>query len=89
MVPVHGAGYFFGEFIFYTLGINSKAWNPAWVEMLNAKITTYVPIPSISFWSFMVGGNLLGILIAGMLYPILKFIVLRSRSVQHEDNRTQ
>lgn len=81
MIPVYGADYLFGELLFYTMGINSKAWNPVWVEMLNAKITAYVPIPTVSLWSFMIGGNLLGIMIAGMLYPVFKCIVLRSKLV--------
>lgn len=89
MVPVYGAGYFFGEFIFYMVGINSKLWNPAWVEALNTKINAFVAVPGISFWSFVLGGNLLGILIAGMLYPMFKFLIVRSQSVQHEDSRSQ
>jgi uncharacterized protein (DUF2062 family) len=89
MVFVYGADYVFGECLFYLVGINSRTWNPVWVEVLNAKINTVVSIPGISFWSFMIGGNLLGILIAGMLYPVFKFIVLRSQPLHHEDSRAQ
>lgn len=60
MVPVYGADYLFGEFLFYLMGINSRAWNPGWVELLNTKVNSFIPIPGLSFWSFMIGGNLLG-----------------------------
>lgn len=78
MIPVYSSGYIFGDWILQGLcGIDVHAMNPEWVCSINEKIHAHTGIHGISFWSFMVGGNLLGLLIAAMLYPIIKPIFVR------------
>jgi len=78
MVPFYSADYFFGEFLLRGLcGFETLAFNPSWMTWVNEPLARYVGIEGVSFWSFMVGGNLLGVLAAGMLYPVLKRIFAR------------
>jgi len=78
MVFVYSSGYFVGEWILGTLcGIDTASCNPYWVQWFNELLHSKTGLQGIAFWSFMVGGNLLGLLVAGMLYPIMKPIFTR------------
>jgi len=78
MVPLYSTNYFFGEiFLQKVLGLNTLSLNPVWMEPVNNLICNYVGISGISFWSFIIGGNLLGLLISVILYPIVRFIFER------------
>jgi len=72
MVPVYAAGYFFGEWVLGLLGVNPLALNPFWMGSINRLLLYYTGLTGISFWSFMIGGNLLGLLFSVILYPVLK-----------------
>jgi uncharacterized protein (DUF2062 family) len=72
LVPVYSSGYFLGDRLFSWWGIDGIATNPAWVSSLNHLLASHVGLPAVSFWAFMLGGNLLGIGLAVILYPILK-----------------
>lgn len=73
MVPVYSFGYFTGELILNGIfGIDTIATNPTWMTYLNEFLHSYTGLRGVSWWSFMLGGNLLGLVIAGMLYPIMK-----------------
>ena len=71
MVPVYGIGYIVGDWLFNLLGINSASWNPRWCNIL---LKTYSNYSSISLGAFLVGGNLLGLGIGGMIYPIMRYV---------------
>jgi len=78
MVPVYSTNYFFGEwFLRKIIGLNPISMNPSWMEPLNSMIVKYTGISGISFWSFMIGGNLLGLLISVILYPVVRVIFER------------
>jgi len=78
MVPVYASGYLFGQFVLSTLlGINTLSLNPTWMAPLNSVISRHTGIQGISFWSFLIGGNLLGILLSVMLYPIVRYVFKR------------
>jgi len=78
MVPVYSADYVFGEwFLRKIIGLNPLSLNPSWMSPLNSFICKYTGISGISFWSFMIGGNLLGLIISVMLYPVVKRIFKR------------
>ena len=72
MVPIYATDYLVGDWLLGFFGINGMNWNPAWVSYFNTFLTTHVGINGVSLWSFLIGGNLLGLCISGMLYPILK-----------------
>ena len=75
MVPVYGAGYWFGDVLLSFLGINHHACNPAWVDYINAWWQAYVSTHGFSFWAFMIGGNILGILISILCYPFIRWLI--------------
>ncbi len=78
MIPVYSSGYFTGEWLLGGLcGIDTQSCNPLWVQSLNDTLYHYTGLHGVAFWSFMVGGNLLGLLLAAMLYPTMKPIFTR------------
>gem|GEM_PF-1722567 len=78
IVPVHSAGYFVGEFFFRSIcKIDPMSINPSWMSLVNEPIARLTGLKGVSFWSFMVGGNLLAIAVSVILYPILKRIFAR------------
>lgn len=78
MVPVYSLGYCVGEWVLGGIfGIDTIANNPTWMAYLNELLHSYTGLHSISWWSFILGGNLLGLAIAAMLYPIMKHFFSR------------
>jgi uncharacterized protein (DUF2062 family) len=71
-VPFLSASYLFGGWIIDFFGITTKFTNPSYIDYINSKLTLYLGVPKICFWTFFIGSNLLGILLAILLYPILK-----------------
>ena len=56
--------------------------NPLWMNWINAKIILYTGLPGVSLWAFMLGGNLLGLMVSVMLYPIMIWIFNRMTAKQ-------
>jgi len=78
MVPVYSMNYVFGDwFLKRFIGLDPLTINPRWMDPINGFICKYTGTSGISFWSFMIGGNLLGIAVSVMLYPIVKVIFKR------------
>lgn len=74
MVPVYGSGFVFGDWVCTRiLGINMCVYNPTWVESLNSTLAYYTGLPAISLWSFIIGGNILGIGLGLIFYPIFYY----------------
>jgi len=91
MVPIYSTDYFFGEiFLKNILGLNTFSLNPSWMEPVNNTLSSYIGIAGVSFWSFIIGGNLLGLLVSVILYPVVKFIFERmSQNVYSTDTRVK
>jgi len=79
MVPVYAFDCMVGNWVFSFVGIDSMQLNPQWMIGLNEFLASYIGLSGISFWSFMVGGNLFGIAISVMLYPIFSYFFTRIR----------
>ena len=94
MTPLYLGDYLFGNWVLKSgFGIDSMAINPSWMTWVNSNLNHYTGLNGLSFWAFMVGGNLLGILISVILYPILFNIFNRTikktekvSSQQNEDS---
>ena len=84
MVFVYIADYLTGDYILKMLGICPMTLNPAWMEFVNGPLRSYTGVHGIAFWSFMLGGNLLGLAFGAMLYPIVKKAYLYMRSMRSE-----
>lgn len=77
LIPVYGLDYLCGQTIFYWLGIDGAALNPEWMNGINTYMQNYIALPHFSFWTFMVGGNVLGILVAVCAYPFVKKVLVQ------------
>lgn len=83
MIPIYSCDYLVGELLLSKyFGIDTAALNPSWMTWLNEKLHFYTGICGISWWSFLIGGNLIGLAVAGMLYPISKHIF--ARLIEHK-----
>jgi uncharacterized protein (DUF2062 family) len=71
MVPIYASGHMAGDWLLNgVLGYDVYGLDPSWMQWLNQKIVAVIGMPKLSLTAFMIGGNLLGILIAVLLYPI-------------------
>lgn len=77
MVPVYGFGHVVGTWLFRLLSIDVMSWNPGWINSCNVFLHKHLGASGISLGAFMVGGNLLGIGIGAMLYPVVKGIFVK------------
>ena len=69
MIPVYVADYEVGKYIVHRLlGLDLMPYNPSWMNWLNMKISC-LGIPNLSLWTFIIGGNVLGLGLALLLYP--------------------
>lgn len=75
MVPIYATGHVVGDHIFYWLGIDAMYMNPSWVSSINNFITRHTGMSGISFWAFMIGGHLLGLLLSIVVYFVVHHIV--------------
>ncbi len=77
-IPIYGFDYIFGEWLLKTvMGLDSLAMNPSWMLSVNDTLSTYLGTPHIALWSFMIGGNILGIVFSFGLYPIMKKLFIK------------
>lgn len=72
MVPLMAGGYYVGYKILHGfLGISVAAINPSIMDWVNQYIHKFIGIADVSFWAFLLGGNLVGILVAIGMFPFL------------------
>lgn len=76
MVPVYSIDYLFGVWLFNFLRIDYTQLDPAWVESCNLFLKQYIGISGLSLWAFLVGGNVLAIVVSVMMYPFMKQIFI-------------
>lgn len=72
MVPVYGAGHWVGDWLLSWFGADHYEWNPSWIQSINAWAHATIGLTGFSFWAFMIGGNLLGISLSVLAYPMIK-----------------
>lgn len=74
MVPLYLSDYAMGLFITNRiLGVDLLPYNPSWMQWLNIKLSC-LSIPNLSLWAFLIGGHVLGLLVAVLAYyPLLLF----------------
>jgi uncharacterized protein (DUF2062 family) len=77
-LPVYASDYACGVWLLERLGYADQfASNPTWVVYLNEYLTTTLGMPQVSFWTFMLGGNVLGLFVALCVYPLAKIVIVR------------
>ena len=78
MVPVYSADYIFGKWLCESLfPVNWVYANPWWMSWFNEPMVRYVGLPELSLWAFFIGGNVLGLAAAVVLYPIMRWVFAR------------
>ena len=71
MVPIYMAGYLCGYWLLHVIcAVPVVDLNPVWMLWVNQKAMALLGIQEISFWAFMLGGNVLGVLFAFITYPV-------------------
>jgi uncharacterized protein (DUF2062 family) len=83
MVPVYMADYEVGKYITQNLlGVDLMQYNPSWMKWLNVKISC-LGIPNLSLWTFIIGGNILGLGLALISYPFFLHFYRRLKGEPH------
>lgn len=76
MLPIYALNYNVGECILGSwCGINTAAYNPclpAFMSPFTTWLVAKTGLSHISLWSFVLGGNLVGICAAVIMYPLIK-----------------
>jgi Uncharacterized protein conserved in bacteria len=72
MIPVYSAGHMFGDWVLQLFGINHMALNPSWIEGVNSWLSSHIGLSGISLWAFLLGGNVLGVVLGIVSYPLIK-----------------
>lgn len=94
MIPVYSAGYGFGYWMMHNLfNINTIFLEPAWMMSVNNFFEHTIGFAKPCLWSFLVGGNILGIALGLFLYPLMKRIfahyVAAEFGTPYENNYTK
>jgi len=84
MLPILLMDYFFGMWIFRIFSIDMSAYEPAWMDWFNHKLTSYLTpylgIEQINLWPYLIGGNIIALVAGSITYPIIKKIYLKGLS---------
>lgn len=81
VLPIYATDYFCGDYILsHWFGVNTLACNPCWMGYCNSFLAAHTGLPELSLWSFLLGGNILGIGLGLMVYPVMKRFFTRTMS---------
>lgn len=74
-VPLCMVDYMTGYwFLHKLLGFPVEGLNPVWMTHFNDYIQQALGIPNVSVWAFVVGGNVVGIVLALIAYPLCRYL---------------
>lgn len=83
MIPIFAAGYGVGYVILHTwLGFPVLDANPWWMRGVNEYLQYYLNLPDVSFWAFMLGANLLGVILGIITYFVAHSLALKVYALQ-------
>jgi uncharacterized protein (DUF2062 family) len=72
-IPIYVADYLFGYWLIHDVfAIEHLLYTPEWLQSTEQFLHAKLGIPIPSFWSFLIGGNALGIITSLVLYPVSK-----------------
>lgn len=73
MFPLIIGTYYFGYWLLHgIMGISFTQTAPLWMAGINNFLLTHTGLSEISFWAFMFGANILGIVLGILSYPCAK-----------------
>ncbi len=74
-VPIYTVDYAFGYWLMHSVaGLDLVSLNPSWMGFVHRFFELKLGLAKPCLWSFLIGGNLLGILTSVILYPPIKWI---------------
>ena len=75
VLPIYTADYMVGYwFVHSCLKLDTLKWNPVWLDQFIHHIEGQFNVTCPCIWSFLIGGNLLGIGTSIVLYPVMKYL---------------
>lgn len=78
MVPIYMSGYLCGYWLLHSWwGFAVTSANPSWMGYVNTLLGSYLGITNVSFWAFMIGANIVGIVLALISYPLFRNLFAR------------
>lgn len=83
-IPIYTLDYLFGKWLLYSfLNIDMSSYNPAWVTAIENWCAVHLGIQNLCFWSFMIGGNMLGLIVSVALYPVMYLVFCKLTAERH------
>ena len=83
MVPIYMSGYIAGHWLLHGyFKLNVITYNPWWMNFINNFLHTQIGITNISFWAFLIGGNIVGVILGCIAYPVM-LRIFEKLSAQH------
>ena len=72
--PLLCVEYAIGRLIVSFFGLAGYLHNPQWVSSCNSLLSYYTGLPTICFWTFIIGASALTIIGTLLLYPLLHYV---------------
>jgi len=89
MIPVYATDHIFGQYFFSLFSIDISQYEPAWIAWCSNMVAPYIGAQTLSLWAFLCGGNLLGIALSCILYPVVKRVGTRYIKTSAPPNQAQ
>lgn len=94
LIPIYAADYAFGHWLVKSVfNFNFTHLDPWWMSYINNFCEKTIGVAKPCIWSFLIGGNVLGVVLSFLLYPIMKKIFAYYLSVEfgtaYENNYTK
>lgn len=71
-IPIYTADYLFGHWLVHSvLNLPAESLTPVWLDSVSTTFASYTGLAKPCMVSFLIGGNLLGIITSIILYPII------------------
>ena len=78
LVPIYMTDYAFGYWLVHKVTyLGAFVSNPSWMSFINTFFEHKLGLAEPCIWSFLIGGNILGIMTSLLLYPIMKRLFAR------------
>ncbi len=75
ILPLYVLDHSVGQWFFGIFNIDGVQLDPSWLEICSSFLTKHTGISGLSLSAFLVGGNLIGVCISVMMYPVVRRII--------------
>lgn len=79
MLPIYATDHVVGDNLLSYLGIDGMQLNPSWLSSINHWLANHTGISGVSVGSFLIGGNILGFILALCVYLVVRWYLLMYR----------